>query len=344
MKKLKIAQIAPLWFPVPPKKYGGTERIIHYLTEGLVRRGHKVTLFASGDSKTKAELISVTKRNLISRKIPWEDWWWNNLNYSLAFLRARDFDVIHSHWTPLGIYFQEFVKTPVLHTLHNIPKRNDHRWEIFKYFKDSKVVFISKKEKKNSAIRFKREWVVYNGIDISQFKFNERPEDHFIWIGRICQKKGIKNAVLIAKKLGIKLILAGQLQPMYEDYFKKEIEPYLSRKIKYIGELSQRELSSFYGKAKAFIYPIEWEEPFGLCMIESQACGTPVIAFDRGSAREVIKNGKTGFIVKNIKEAIRAVKNIEKIKRGDCRKWVEENFTVQKMVDNYEKIYYQLIK
>ncbi|KPJ57385.1 hypothetical protein AMJ49_02130 [Parcubacteria bacterium DG_74_2] len=341
---MKIAQIAPLWFPIPPKKYGGTERVIHYLTEELVKRKHKVTLFASGNSKTSAKLFSVTKKNLISRKIPWQDFWWNNLNYSLVFQKAKNFDIIHSHWTPLGIYFQKFTKTPVLHTLHNIPPKNDHRWEIFRYFKDSNVVFLSKKEKKNSPIRFKKEYIVYNGIDISQFKFNSKPKDCFVWIGRVCQKKGIKNAILVAKKLGIKLILAGQLQPMYEDYFKREIKPYLNEKIKYIGELSQKELSLFYGQAKAFIYPIEWEEPFGLCMAEAMACGTPVVAFNRGSVPEVVKDGKTGFVVKNIKEAVKAIKNIDKIKRKDCRLWVEENFTIKKMVDNYEKIYYHLIK
>jgi glycosyltransferase involved in cell wall biosynthesis len=343
MKKLRIAQIAPLWFPIPPQKYGGTERVVSYLTEGLVKRGHRVTLFASGDSKTRAKLISITKKHLIARGVPWQDWWWNNLNYSFAFERAKEFDLIHSHWTPVGMFFQGIVKTPVLHTLHNIPRKTDHRWPIFRYYKNSNVVFISKKQKVNSLVRFKNEWVVYNGLDISQFKFNLSPKNYFIWIGRICPDKGTDLAIKIAKKRGIKLLLAGQLQPMYQDFFKKEIKPHLGQKIKYIGELSQAQLSSFYGSAKALIYPHRWQEPFGLVMIESMACGTPVIAFNRGSVPEIVKDGKTGFVVNSIKEAVEAVKKIDQINRLDCRKWVEEKFTVEKMVDNYERVYYKIL-
>jgi glycosyltransferase involved in cell wall biosynthesis len=343
MKKLKIAQVAPLWFPIPPKKYGGTERIVSYLTEGLVKKGYKVTLFASGDSKTKAKLVSVTKRGLIPQGVPWYDWWWNNFNYSLAFEKSNEFDVIHCHWTPLGFFFQNFVKTPVLHTFHNIPPKDDHRWQIFEHFKNSNVVFISKKEKENCPVRFKKEFVVYNGIDISQFKFSKKPKDHFIWIGRIEPKKGPARAIILAKKMKLKLLLAGRLDPSQRDFFEKKIRPHLNGKIKYLGELSQKELSSFYGQARAFLYPLEWEEPFGLCPVEAMACGTPVIAFARGSMKEIIKNGKTGFVVKDVGEMIEAIKNVEKIKREDCREWVKENFTIEKMVENYEKIYYQIL-
>ena len=351
-RKLKIAQIAPLWFPVPPQKYGGTERIISYLTEGLIKKGHQVTLFGSGDSKTKAKLVSLTKKSLIGRGIPWSDWWWNSFNYSFAFEGAKNFDLIHSHWTPLGFYFQKFTKTPVVHTFHNTPKKDDHRWEIFDYYKnEAKAVFISKSQRENSPIRFKKNWVIYNGIEIEKFRFNPKPKNHFIWIGRISKDKGIENAIGVAKKMGINLILAGQLQPANFNYFEKKVKPHLSSKIRYIGEINQRELSSFYANALAFLYPLEWQEPFGLCMAESMASGTPVIAFDNGSAKEVIKSGKTGFVVpylksgqKNIEGLIRAVKKINNIKRADCRNWVEENFSSEKMVENYEKIYYQLVK
>ena len=342
--KLKIAQIAPLWFSIPPEKYGGIERIISYLTEELVKRGHDVTLFASGDSKTKAKLVSVIKKGLISQGVPWHDWWWNNFNYSFAFERVQEFDIIHSHWNILGANFQRLVKTPVLHTLHNIPKAGDHRWKIFKYYKnDLNAVFISKSERKNCPVRFKKSWVVYNAIDLSQLKFNPKGGDHFIWIARVTPVKGIEIAIKVAKKLGLKLLLAGQIQPMMKDYFKTKIKPQLSSKIKYLGEISQEELSEFYGQAKACLYPILWEEPFGLIMAESMACGTPVIAFDRGSAKEVIKNGKTGFVVKDIEEMIKAIKKIDQIKREDCRKWVEKRFSIGRMVDDYERIYREII-
>jgi glycosyltransferase involved in cell wall biosynthesis len=343
-RKFRIAQVAPLWFSIPPKKYGGIERIVSYLTEELVKRGHNVTLFASGDSKTKAKLISVVEKGLISQGVPWHDWWWNNFNFSFAFEMAEKFDIIHTHWNILGANFQRFVKTPVLHTFHNLPKKDDHRWKIFDYYKnDLNAIFISKSEKRNSPVKFKNSWVVYNAVDLSQFKFNPKGGDHFIWIARVSPVKGIETAIKVAKIMGLKLLLAGQIQPMMADYFKTKIKPQLNSKIRFVGELSQKELSDFYGQAKACLYPIEWEEPFGLIMAESQACGTPVIAFNRGSAKEVIKNGKTGFVVENTNEMIKAIKKIDQIKREDCRKWVEENFTIGKMVSDYEDIYYQIL-
>ena len=165
-----------------------------------------------------------------------------------------------------------------------------------------------------------------------------------MWTGRICKDKGIENAIKIARRAKVKLLLAGQVQPMYQEYFRKKIKPFLNSKIRYLGEKTQGELIPLYQNAKALLYPIEWEEPFGLNMAESMACGTPVIAYNHGSVPEVVKDNKTGFVVKNIQEAVRAVKNIDKIKREDCRKWVEDNFTIKKMVDDYEKVYYQILK
>jgi len=344
-KRLKIAQVAPLWFSIPPRKYGGTERIINLLTEELVKRGHKVTLFASGDSKTKAKLFSITEKNLRAQNIPWHDWWWNTLNHSLVFEIAQKFDIIHCHWNFLGAFFQKFIKTPVLHTLHNTPKARDHRWQVINYLKkDLNVVFLSKKQQKNAPIKFKKEMIVYNGIDISQFRFQSNPKDYFLWVGRISSAKGVENAIVAAKKARVKLLIAGPVQTHYQDYFDKKIKPQISKQIKYLGELPAKELVRIYGSARALLYPIEWEEPFGLVVIEAMACGTPVIAFNHGSMRELIKNDFNGFVVKNISEMVKRIKVISRIKRENCRKWVEKNFSHQKMVDNYEKIYYSLVK
>jgi len=245
----------------------------------------------------------------------------------------------------MGGFFQKIIKTPVLHTMHNIQGPLDSRWQIFKYYKnDLNLVFISKSERKNAPVRFKNNWVVYNGIDLSQFKFNPKPKKHFIWIARICEAKGTKEAIEIAKKARVKLLLAGQLQPHHQEYFEKEIKPELSSQIKYIGEISQRELSGFYGQALACLYPIKWEEPFGLIMVESMACGTPVIVFDKGSAKEVVEDGKTGFVVKNIKEAVEAIKKIGQIDRSACRKRVEKLFSYQRMVSDYEKVYQEILR
>jgi len=354
MKKLKIAQIAPLWFSIPPRKYGGTERIVSFLTEELVKRGHEVTLFASGDSKTKAKLISVYPKSLIKAGFNWQDPFWNLENLSRAFQIAEKFDIIHCHLDIWALPFQGFTKVPVLHTLHNQlykssitreGQRKPTRLEIFKrHKKETLPIFISKSEKLNSAVKFPHHWVVYNGIDLSQFRFNPKPRDHFIWIARIDPFKGIENAIKAAEKTGVKLLLAGRIDPFRREYFKKKIQPHLGKKIRYLGELSQEELSDFYGSARACLYPIEWEEPFGLVMVESMACGTPVIVFDHGSAREVVEDGKTGFVVKNIDEMIRVMKKIEEIPRENCRERVEKYFTYQRMVDDYEKIYYEILK
>ena len=351
-RKLRIAQIAPLWFSIPPPKYGGIERIVSFLTEELVKRGHEVTLFASGDSKTKAKLISVYPKSLIKAGYNWQDPFWNLENLTEAFSQAKNFDIIHSHLDLWTLPFLSLTNKPVLHTLHNqlykasITREGEKkptRIEIFeKHRKKTLAVFISRSEKNESAVKFPRSWVIYNGIDISQFKFNPEPKDHFIWIARIDPFKGIENAIKAAKMANVKLLLAGRLDPQRREYFVKKIKPHLSNKIRYVGELTQEKLSHFYGSAIACLYPIEWEEPFGLIMTESMACGTPVIAFDRGSVKELVKDRKTGFVVKNIEEMVKAMKKIDQIDRVACRQRVEKYFTYQRMVDNYEKIYYSL--
>lgn len=359
-KKLRIAQVAPLWISIPPEKYGGIERIVHYLTEELIRRGHNVTLFASGDSKTKAKLVSVYPRALKKDKIPWSDPFWNMENLSVAFKKADQFDIIHAHLDLWTLFFQELTKTPVVHTFHNPmytssitdPKRLPTRLKMFDIHKKTTFgCFISKSQRKLSPVKFPHNWIVYNGIDISPYKFNPKPDDYFVWIARIDPYKGIENAIWAAKKTRSKLLIAGRLDKSRHEYFKTKIKPHLGKRIKYVGELSQEELPKFYGKAKAVLYPIEWHEPFGLIMVEAMACGTPAIAFERGSVPEVIKDKKTGFVVpfmtkkgkKNINGLIKAIKQIDSIKREDCRKWVEEKFIYQKMTDKYEEVYYKVL-
>ena len=360
-KKLRIAQVAPLWVRIPPEKYGGIERIVHYLTEELVRRGHKVTLFASGDSKTKAKLVSVYPRALKKDNIPWTDPFWNLENLSVAFQSSGKFDIIHSHLDLWTLFFQEIVRTPVVHTFHNPlytssitnPNRIPTRLKMFEIHKKRTYgCFISKSQRKLCPVKFPHNWIAYNGIDISQYEFNPKPEDYFAWIARIDPYKGIENAIAAAEIAGVKLKLAGRLDDSRKKYFREKIKPHLGRKIEYIGELSQKELPEFYGKAKAILYPIEWHEPFGLVMTEAMACGTPVIAFAQGSVPEVIKDEKTGFVIpmlnkkgeRNIIGIVQSIKKIDQIKRENCRKWVEKEFTYQRMTDKYEEIYYKILE
>jgi glycosyltransferase involved in cell wall biosynthesis len=349
MRKLRIAQVAPLWFSIPPKKYGGIEWIIYYLCEGLTKLGHKVTLFATKDSKVPCKLIGTFPKPLTEIGVSWQDPSYNLMNLTEAYKRAKDFDIIHTHIDTWETFFAPLTKTISVHTIHNPlyttkdPKKIS-RFFILNHFKDQNFVAISKAQKKLSAVKINFVAVIYNGIKIEDFKFNPKPKDHFIWCARIDKYKGIENAIEIAKKAKVKLILAGRLDPTQREYFRKKIKPHLGEKIKYIGEYSFEEKSDFFGKAKALLYPIEWHEPFGLNMIEAMACGTPVIAFKMGSVPEVVKDGKTGFVVKNVKEAVEAVKEIEKIKREDCRKWVKERFTAERMVKEYEKLYFKLLK
>lgn len=355
MRKLKIAQIAPIWYPIPPKKYGGIERVVYYLSENLKKLGHKVTLFASGDSKVTVKLKFWRKNHLAKDKIPWQDYFLEFEHLAFSFSKAKNFDILHCHIGPKSFPFLNFIKTPVVWTFHNpiLPKPKTPLFELLNRYKDkANVVFLSRAHKKLCKIKFKKSFIVYNGIDLSLFKFNPRPKNYFLWVGRVEPYKGIENAILIAKMAGLKLFLVGKMDPEKREYFKEKIEPKLNQKIKYLGELSQKKLIKLYQEAIATIYPIEWPEPFGLIMVESMACGTPVIVFNLGSAKEVIKDGKTGFLVpflnkkgeKNFEGCVEAIKRIREIKRKDCRKWVEKKFSVEKMVKNYEKIYYRIIK
>ncbi len=348
MKKLKIAQVAPLWFPIPPKKYGGIEWVVYNLVEGLVKKGHNVTLFASGDSRPPkgCKFVSAYPTSLKKEGVSWRDHAYELLILNQVFKRAKEFDIIHSHIDLWEVYFPSLVRTVCLHTIHNplySSTKKDSRLFIFEKFKDNNYVAISKSQKKLSRVKLNFTGVVYNGIRIEEFDFNPTPNDHFVWSGRVNKHKGIENAIEIAEKTGIKLHLAGRLDKSQKKYFKEKIKPRLNDKIRYIGEYGREEKSKFFGESMALIYPIEWEEPFGLNMAEAQACGTPVIAYNRGSVPEVVKNGKTGFVVNNIKEAIKAVKEIGQINRRDCRQWVEEKFTEKTMVNGYEKLYYQLL-
>ncbi len=354
-RKLKIAQVAPLWYPVPPPKYGGVERVVYYLTEGLKSRGHKVSLFASGDSKTTAKLFWWRKNHLAKDKISWHDYYLEFEHLFFAFARAKKFDIIHCHVGPKSFFFLNFVKKPIVWTFHNPlkPEKGTPLWEIIqRYKKKIFAVFLTQAHKKLCQVKFKKTFVVPNGIDLKKFPFSSKPKDYFLWVGRVEPLKGPKNAIWVAKKLNKKLLLVGKVDPEKREYFEKEIKPFLGSKIKYLGELPHSKLAKIYQGAIALLYPIEWEEPFGLVMVESMACGTPVVVFDRGSAKEVVKHGKTGFVVpflnkrgeKNLEGILEAAKQVGEIKREDCRKFVEKNFSVEKMVKNYEKVYYQILE
>jgi glycosyltransferase involved in cell wall biosynthesis len=204
------------------------------------------------------------------------------------------------------------------------------------------MVFISRASKEKASLKFLREAVIYNSVETEKFSFYPNSEDHFIWIARISRSKGIENAIEAASKAGVKLLLAGRIDSESRKYFDSEIKPKLNNKIKYVGELSQKELPDFYGKAKALLYPIEWEEPFGLVVAEAMSCGTPVIALNKGSMSELIENGKTGFVAKSMKGVLSAMNKIDTLDRSYIFKRAQERWNIPRMVEDYENFYYRV--
>ena len=345
---MKIAQIAPFEEPVPPKKYGGTERIVYHLTEELIKKGHNVVLFATGDSKTSAKLLPIFPRALRSIKIGQnlkarEAYKLIGLAKVIEILLKENFDIIHNHIGWRFLPFIKILKTKVVTTLHG-PLDIGYQRFIYQKFPNSYYISISKNQREPLP---KLNFVgnVYNGIDIRSFPFKEKSGNYLAFLGRMSPEKGPLEAIKIAKKMKMKLVMAAKIDVVDKEYFSKKIKPLIdNRMIKFIGEVGHKKKVQLLQNAKATLVTINWREPFGLVLIESMACGTPVIAFKRGSVPEVIKDKKTGFIVKNVDEAVKSLKKIDQIDRRDCRKWVEEKFTSEKMANGYEKIYSKLIK
>ena len=356
MKKLRIAQVVSLQESVPPKGKNGLEFVVHYLTEELVKRGHEVTLFATKDSKTKARLIDVLPYPAAKRRI----FDWSATDYSFAAITkaiemSEEFDVIHTHLGAGAFYFADLINTPLVETIHSpvrkiskkyLPKKNiqsKYLKDKLRRYKKAYHVFVSKNQKKNAFLK-SNNVVVHNGIDLEEFKFKEKAEDYFLYLGYVTPDKGAHWAVKAARRARVKLKLAGSYR-YCEKYFEEEIKPYLKKgQIEYVGVVNPVRRNKLLGGAKAILVPLQWEEPFGLIMIEAMACGTPVIGFNKAAVPEIVKDGKTGFIVKDFKEMAKAVRRVGEINRFDCRAHVEKYFSVERMVDRYEGVYKKAIR
>lgn len=342
---MKIAQISPLGERVPPKKYGGTERIIHTLTEGLVRKGHEVTLFATGDSQTSSKLVSVYPKSLreANFKNPYTAGSIPMLNIGAAYAVQEQFDIIHDHNGFLSLPTAALAKTPVVMTLHGaLTPENKRLYEGLNNSINPHFVSISYSQRKPAPmLNYKGN--VYHGIDVSDYPFSGEDEGYLLFVGRINEEKGVHHAIEVAEFLNMPLIIAAKLDQCDVPYFKENVEPKLSDKIRWIGEVNEEGRNQLMSRALCFLHPVTWREPFGLVLIESMACGTPVVAFNRGSIPEIIKHGKTGFVAEDTSEMIEYVKRIRDIKRKACRMHVQDNFNAEKMISGYEKIYEQIL-
>lgn len=354
-KKLRIAQVAPLWYPVPPEGYGGTENVVHQLTEGMLERGHDVTLYASGDSTTRAKLVSLTERSLTEMNVPWSVSGFNMLNLDRAFVDAKagKFDIVHTHIDVFDPFFRAKAEVPSIATLHNhfwpfhyksFPKYYD-RVMVYQRFKKLPYIAISDAYRNQCPIKLNFR-TIHHGVEMDHYRFNATPKDHFIWLGRISPVKGLHNAVRAVKRAKAKLLIAGPfITQDARAYYKKKIAPHVDgTQIRYVGKKDKFSKVNFLRQGKALLYPIEWEEPFGIIMAEAMACGTPVIAFKRGSVPEVVAHGKTGYVVRDIDGMVKAMKRIDTIDRKVCREHVAKQFSTERFLDKHERLYYQLIE
>ncbi len=345
---MKIALLAPFEESIPPKKYGGTELIIYHLAQILSKK-HTVFLLATGDSKTKAKLIPIFPKAIRNSQATQDMRIRDAIKYMgiakvVKELKEIKVDIIHNHIGWRFIPFAPLLKVPILTTLHG-PLDVSYQQFVYGNFKKFPFVSISNSQRKPfPTLNYAA--TVYNGIDLKQFKFKEKPQgDYFAFLARMSPEKGPLQAIQAAKMAGYKLKIAAKIDAVDTEFFEKKVKLLIDGKqIKFLGEIGSAEKSEFLNNARGLLVPLQWEEPFGLFMIEAMACGTPVIAFDRGSVKEIVTNEETGFVVKTVREMAEAMKNIHLIKRIDCRLRVEEKFTAEKMVANYEKIYQKLAK
>ena len=341
---LRIAQIAPLYERIPPKLYGGTERVVSYITEELVRRGHQVTLFASGDSLTAAKLVPGCPQSLRLAGKPELGAFLQLPMLSEVYEGAvSQFDVIHSHIDYWSFPFARLTKVPTVATMHGRLDMEELH-PVYARYRSIPLVSISDAQREPLPLM---NWVetVYHGVPRDLLHFNPGPGKYLAFLGRISPEKRPDIAIEVARRVGIPFKIAAKVDVVDRDYFDAVIKPLLSQPdVEYIGEISDSEKSEFLGNALAFMFTIDWPEPFGLAMIEALACGTPVIARSCGSVPEVIRPGATGFIANTVDEMIAAVGRIDKLSRAGCRREFENRFTVEIMVERYERIYCRLIE
>ncbi len=335
---MRIAILSPIAWRTPPRHYGPWEMVVSLLCEGLVERGFDVTLFASGDSVTKGKLESICP-------VPYEEdrdldpKVWECLHIAHLFEHAGEFDLIHNHFDFLPLSYSRLINTPIVTTIHGFSSQKII--PVFREYQDrSYYVSISDADRSRELDYIA---TVYHGIDLESFTFKDRCGDYLLFFGRIHPDKGTVEAIEIAKKFGMKIVLAGIVQD--RRYFDEEVAPRLDGdSVDYIGPAGPELRDELLGGAYALLHPILFEEPFGLSVVEAMACGTPVVAFSKGSMPEIIRDGETGYLVEDVEEAVEKLGHIPDIDRTRCRQWVEERFTKERMVNDYIKVYRKILE
>jgi glycosyltransferase involved in cell wall biosynthesis len=342
---MRIAQVAPLFESVPPALYGGTERVVSYLTEELVRLGHDVTLFAAGDSRTAAALVAGCPVALWRDPDVRETLPQHVRLVELVFQQASRFDILHFHVDYLHFPLVRRHRWATVTTMHGLLHAHDVQ-ALFEEYHDVPVVSIS--DHQRLPVR-SAGWqaTVYHGLPRTLLRPNDEPAGYLAFLGRMSPDKGVDHAIEIARAAGVPLTIAAKIYPEERAYFDATIAPLLDASqglVRFVGEIGGREKERLLADARALLFPVEWEEPFGLVMIESLACGTPVIAWRRGSTPEIIDDGQTGFIVDNIDAAVRAVSRLDEIDRRVCRRTFETRFDANRMAREYVTVYEQVIE
>lgn len=327
----RVAILSPVAWRTPPRQYGAWETVAGNVTEGLCARGWDVTLFATKDSVTQAHLHAVVDRGYeedsdADPKVA------EYLHISEAFEHAAEFDLIHSHYDFMALSYSRLVRTPVLTTIHGFS--SPKIMPVYQKYRDGYFVSISDSDR---APDLNYLATVYNGIDLSLYPFQESPGDDLVFLGRIHPDKGVHLAIEVAQRSGLTLLIAGIIQD--DAYFREQVKPYLDHQIRYVGPVDVAGKNELFSQARALLHLNTIPERFGLVLAEANAAGVPVIAMDLGSCREVIEDGKTGFLVNSVDEAADALKRVHRIDRGACRRRVERHFSIETMVEAYERVY-----
>jgi glycosyltransferase involved in cell wall biosynthesis len=333
---MKVAILSPIAWRTPPRHYGPWERVVSLLTEGLVRENIAVTLYATADSITDAKLQSVCpapyeEDKALDAKV------WEGLHIAEIMEHAQEYDLIHNHYDFLPLTYSSLIKTPLLTTIHGFS--SPKILPVYqKYNKKTHYVSISNADRADCLDYIR---TVYHGIDMEKFTLHQNMGSYLLYFGRIHPDKGTREAIQVAKQAGMRLVIAGIIQD--REYYEEVVQPLLGDEVVYLGSVGPEERNKVLGEAFALLHPIHFAEPFGLSIVEAMACGTPVLAFNRGSMPEIIQNGHNGFLATTVAEMVEQIKDVPRISRQECRQTVEDKFTQEKMVQQYIEVYKEIL-